>query len=78
MLRPRIFPARLALARDTLAHSQPPRYPLLDHRSSPKKELSRDESFNGKDSIGYHSWLFLTRFAAPAILAFVLFDMVTA
>jgi len=43
-----------------------------------KKEFSRDELFNGRDSIGYRSWLFLTRFVAPGILAFVLYDMATA
>ncbi len=40
-----------------------------------KREFSRDELFGGKDNIGYRTWLFLTRFIAPGVLAFVLYDM---
>lgn len=40
-----------------------------------KTQFSRDELFDGKDVVGYKAWLFLVRFVAPAILAFVFFDM---
>jgi NSS family neurotransmitter:Na+ symporter len=40
-----------------------------------KKQFSRDEMFEGKDTIAYRLWLFLVRFLAPAILAFVFYDM---
>ncbi len=43
-----------------------------------KKRFSRDELFDGQDTIAYRAWLFLVRFLAPAILAFVLVDMATA
>ena len=42
-----------------------------------KREFSCDELFDGKDGIAYRGWLFLTRYVAPAILAFVLVDMAT-
>jgi NSS family neurotransmitter:Na+ symporter len=40
-----------------------------------KKQFSRDEMFEGEDTIAYRLWLFLVRFLAPAILAFVFYDM---
>jgi len=43
-----------------------------------KTEFSRDELYGGRDTLGYKAWLFLTRFVAPAVLAFVLIDMATA
>ncbi len=43
-----------------------------------KTEFSRDELFGGKDTMAHYVWLFLLRFVAPAILAFVFFDMATA
>jgi len=43
-----------------------------------KRQFSLDELFNGADTLTYKAWLFLVRFVAPAVLAFVLFDMVTS
>lgn len=43
-----------------------------------KKQFSRDELFEGRDSLLYRAWLIIVRFVAPAILAFVLFDVATA
>jgi NSS family neurotransmitter:Na+ symporter len=43
-----------------------------------KREFSRDELYEGRDTIGFSVWLFLTRFVAPAILAFVLVDMASS
>jgi NSS family neurotransmitter:Na+ symporter len=40
-----------------------------------KREFSRDELFDGKDVLAHKAWLILVRFVAPAILAFVFFDM---
>ena len=40
-----------------------------------KKQFSRDELFDGKNSLMYRAWLIIVRFIAPAILAFVLFDV---
>jgi NSS family neurotransmitter:Na+ symporter len=42
-----------------------------------KKQFSRDELFEGRDSFLYRAWLIIVRFVAPAILAFVLFDVAT-
>jgi NSS family neurotransmitter:Na+ symporter len=42
-----------------------------------KTEYSRDELFDGRDSLLYRAWLIIVRFVAPAILAFVLFDVAT-
>lgn len=41
-----------------------------------KKQFSKDELFDGKDSILYRVWLIGVRYVAPAILAFVLIDVV--
>jgi NSS family neurotransmitter:Na+ symporter len=43
-----------------------------------KKKFSRDELFEGENTIAYRAWLFLLRFFAPVVLGFVLFDMATA
>ena len=43
-----------------------------------RRQFSLDELFDGNDTLGYKAWRFLTRFFAPAVLAFVLFDMLTA
>lgn len=42
-----------------------------------KRRFSNEELFGGEDTIAYKSWLVLVRVVAPAILAFVLFDVVT-
>jgi NSS family neurotransmitter:Na+ symporter len=42
-----------------------------------KQQFSRDELFDGKDSITYKAWLTIVRFVAPAILALVLIDVAT-
>jgi NSS family neurotransmitter:Na+ symporter len=41
-----------------------------------KKQFSSDELFDGRDSILYRIWLIGVRYVAPAILAFVLIDVV--
>jgi hypothetical protein len=33
--------------------------------------------FDGRNILAYRVWLFLVRFLAPAILAYVLFDLAT-
>ncbi|MCP4301431.1 MAG: sodium-dependent transporter [Gammaproteobacteria bacterium] len=43
-----------------------------------KTEFSRDELFDGKNVFGHNAWLFLVRFVAPAVLAFVLVDMASS
>ena len=43
-----------------------------------KRQFSRDELFGGADTLTYKAWLFLVRFVAPTVLAFVLIDMVTS
>jgi NSS family neurotransmitter:Na+ symporter len=40
-----------------------------------KKQFSYDELFASRNAFAHRSWLFLARFLAPGILAFVLFDM---
>jgi NSS family neurotransmitter:Na+ symporter len=40
-----------------------------------KAEFSRDELFDGKDTLAYRAWQFLLRFVAPILLAFVLIDV---
>jgi len=42
-----------------------------------KRQFSLDELFDGNDTLAYKAWRFLIRFVAPAVLAFVLFDMLT-
>lgn len=43
-----------------------------------KRNFSADELFDGKDTLSYRVWLFLVRFLAPVVLAYVLFDMATS
>ncbi|MBT6210234.1 MAG: sodium-dependent transporter [Woeseia sp.] len=43
-----------------------------------KTKYSRDEMFEGKDSIAHRAWLFLVRFLAPVLLTYVLVDMATS
>lgn len=43
-----------------------------------QRQFSLDELFDGSDTLGYKAWRFLIRFFAPVVLAFVLFDMLTA
>jgi len=43
-----------------------------------KRTFSLDELFNGQDVLAYRVWLFLVRFLAPVLLAYVLFDMATS
>lgn len=43
-----------------------------------QRQFSRDELFGGQDTLAYKAWLVIVRFVAPAILAFVLFDVMTA
>jgi NSS family neurotransmitter:Na+ symporter len=40
-----------------------------------KTEFSRDELFNGRNTVAYRTWLFLCRFVVPVLLAFVLIDV---
>ncbi|MDH3336597.1 MAG: sodium-dependent transporter [Gammaproteobacteria bacterium] len=40
-----------------------------------QRQFSRDELFEGKNSLMYRAWLIIVRFIAPAILAFVLIDV---
>jgi len=40
-----------------------------------KAEFSRDELFNGRDTLAYRAWQILLRFVAPVLLAFVLIDV---
>ena len=42
-----------------------------------KAEFSRNELFDGNDTLAYRAWQFLLRFVAPVLLAFVLFDVAT-
>ncbi len=43
-----------------------------------KRHFSCDELFDGKNVLAYRLWLFLVRFLAPALLAYVLFDKATS
>ena len=43
-----------------------------------KRKFSADELFDGRDTLGYRAWLFLVRFLAPVVLAYVLVDMATS
>ena len=43
-----------------------------------KEQFSADELFGGETTFAYRSWLFLVRFLAPLILAYVFFDMATS
>ncbi len=43
-----------------------------------KRQFSHDELFGGQNILAYRLWLFLVRFVAPALLAYVLFDMATS
>ena len=43
-----------------------------------KQQFSRDELFNGESPLAYKAWLFLVRFVAPPLLAFVLWDVMTS
>jgi len=43
-----------------------------------KKQFSRDELFDGKDTLQYKIWLIIVRFIAPVLLAMVLVDVATA
>jgi len=43
-----------------------------------KRQFTRDELFDGKNVLAYRAWLFLVRFLAPGLLAYVLFDKVTS
>ena len=40
-----------------------------------KAEFSRDELFEGQDTLAYKIWQVLLRFVAPLLLAFVLIDV---
>lgn len=40
-----------------------------------KRQFSLDELFDGNDTLTYRAWRVLIRFVAPAVLAFVLVDM---
>ncbi|MEJ2127457.1 MAG: sodium-dependent transporter [Woeseiaceae bacterium] len=40
-----------------------------------KSEFSRDELFNGENTLAYRLWQFLARFVVPVLLAFVLIDV---
>lgn len=40
-----------------------------------KAEFSRDELFNGRDTLAYRAWQILLRFVVPVLLAFVLIDV---
>ena len=40
-----------------------------------KAEYSRDELFNGRDTLVYRAWQILLRFVVPVLLAFVLIDV---
>ena len=40
-----------------------------------KAEYSRDELFNGRDTVAYRAWQILLRFVVPVLLAFVLIDV---
>jgi len=43
-----------------------------------KRQYTCDELFDGRDELAYRVWLFLVRFLAPALLAYVLFDKATS
>ena len=43
-----------------------------------KRQFTRDELFDGKDALAYRVWLFLVRYLAPGLLAYVLFDKATS
>ena len=43
-----------------------------------KRQFTCDGLFDGKDVFAYRVWLFLVRFLAPAMLAYVLFDKATS
>jgi NSS family neurotransmitter:Na+ symporter len=43
-----------------------------------KKQFSYDELFASSNAFAHRFWLFLARFLAPAVLAFVLFDMASS
>jgi NSS family neurotransmitter:Na+ symporter len=43
-----------------------------------KRQFSVDELFDGQNILAYRVWLFLVRYLAPVVLAYVLFDMATS
>jgi NSS family neurotransmitter:Na+ symporter len=43
-----------------------------------KQKFSLDELYGGETNLSYRSWLFLVRFLAPLLLAYVFFDMATS
>jgi len=43
-----------------------------------KWKFSLDELYSGETNLSYRSWLFLVRFLAPLLLAYVFFDMATS
>lgn len=43
-----------------------------------KRKFSAEELFEGRIVLAYRIWLFLVRFLAPVVLAYVLFDMATS
>ncbi|MFQ6005679.1 MAG: sodium-dependent transporter [Woeseia sp.] len=43
-----------------------------------KRQFSADELFDNRNLTAHRLWLFLVRFLAPAVLAYVLFDMATS
>ncbi len=43
-----------------------------------KRQFSADELFGDQNALAYRVWLFLVRFVAPVLLAYVLFDMATS
>ena len=43
-----------------------------------KRRFTADELFGGQNILAYRVWLFLVRFLAPVVLAYVLFDMATS
>jgi NSS family neurotransmitter:Na+ symporter len=43
-----------------------------------KRQFTFDELFDGSNIVAYRVWLFLVRYLAPVVLAYVLFDMATS
>jgi NSS family neurotransmitter:Na+ symporter len=43
-----------------------------------KRQFTCDELFDGKNVLAYRVWLFLVRYLAPALLAYVLFEKATS
>jgi NSS family neurotransmitter:Na+ symporter len=43
-----------------------------------KRQFSADEMYDGNEPLIYKIWLFIVRFVAPVLLAFVLYDVATS